>query len=223
MEDFPLAPEIALLKRSFDQKKLNAWCSGQTGWPLVDACMRYLHHHSWINFRMRAMLVSAATYSLSLPWRSVAHWLAQLFVDCEPGIHYPQIQMQSGTAGGTVLRIYYPLTQARTLDADGIFVKTWVPELRNVSHTWLFQPWKMTPNLHRQVGWIHEAPYGSLLVDFEVAHREAKAEISELRAAHSAAPDRGFRERNAPTGKRSTRVKTETTKGAKSLPKMTLF
>ena len=223
MEDYPLVPEMAFLKRPFDQEKFDAWRNGQTGWPLVDACMRYLHHHGWINFRMRAMLVSAATYSLSLPWRPVAHWLAQLFVDFEPGIHYPQVQMQSGMAGGTILRVYNPVTQARTLDASGIFVKTWVPELRNVSQMWIFEPWKMTPNLHRQVGWSHEELYRSPQVDFEVVHRQAKAEISELRGAHDIAPARGFRERNATGGKRSTLVKAEKTKSAKPPTQMTLF
>jgi deoxyribodipyrimidine photo-lyase len=182
MEHTPVWPAAARLHRPFDAAKFNAWKTGTTGWPLVDASMRYLQHHGWINFRMRAMLVSSATYSLSLPWQPVAQWLAQLFVDYEPGIHYPQVQMQSGANGGTVLRMYNPVTQATELDPEGRFVRQWVPELRQVSATWIFEPWKMTPVLRQHVGWTPEAGYPCPLVDFVAVHRAAKAEMTALRA-----------------------------------------
>ena len=224
IEDTPLLPEMALLNRPFDQAKFDAWRRGQTGWPLVDACMRYLHHHGWINFRMRAMLVSAATYSLSLPWRPVADWLAGLFVDFEPGIHYPQIQMQSGTAGGTVLRVYNPVTQATTLDAEGHFVKRWMPELRNVSQAWIFEPWKMTLNLRQQAGWTQDSFYPCPLVDFERVHKDAKAEITALRAAHQLTPAGGFKKRNTNHRvKRITAGMKETKKLADNAEQLDLF
>jgi deoxyribodipyrimidine photo-lyase len=150
--------------------------------------MRYLHHHGWINFRMRAMLVSVATYSLSLPWQPVASWLAQQFVDFEPGIHYPQIQMQSGLSDQQVLRIYNPITQAFNLDEAGDFVRRWVPELAQVSTNWIFEPWKMPANIQAQVGWTRDYFYPAPLVDFEFAHRLAKQEITHLRAQHSLPP-----------------------------------
>lgn len=196
MEYEPLVPHMAQLNRPYDQKRFDAWRTGHTGWPLVDACMRYLHHHGWINFRMRAMLVSAATHSLSLPWKPVADWLAQQFVDFEPGIHYSQIQMQSAMSGVTVLRMYNPVTQAMRLDPQGDFVRRWVPELANVSNFWIFEPWKMTPNLRQQAGWTQAFSYPVPLVDFEVSHRETKAAITELRAAHPMGAAQAFVERN---------------------------
>ena len=182
LEHTPVWPASARLHRPFDAAKFNAWTSGTTGWPLVDASMRYLQHHGWINFRMRAMLVSSATYSLSLPWQPVARWLAQLFVDYEPGIHYPQVQMQSGANGAAVLRMYNPVTQATELDPQGRFVRQWVPELRQVSDAWIFEPWKMTPVLRLHAGWTPEAGYPCPLVDFVAVHRAAKAEMTALRA-----------------------------------------
>ena len=182
MEHSPVLPVMAQLKRPFDQARFDAWRAGRTGWPLVDASMRYLHHHGWINFRMRAMLVSAATYSLSLPWQPVAQHLAQLFVDFEPGIHYPQVQMQSGTTAGTILRMYNPVTQAMNLDPEGQFVRRWVPELRGVSPAWIFEPWKMTAPLRQQAGWTEDHFYPSPLVDFAGVHQAAKAEMTRLRA-----------------------------------------
>lgn len=186
MELFPIMSKMTQLERPFDQAKFDAWSTGNTGWPLVDACMRFLHHQGWINFRMRAMLVSTATYSLSLPWQPVANFLATLFVDFEPGIHYPQIQMQSGMMGNTVLRIYNPVSQAVDLDIDGHFVRKWVPELRQVSQTWIYEPWKMTPNLREQAGWTADYFYPTPLVDYQRVHKEAKAAVTEIRAGRKA-------------------------------------
>lgn len=166
------------LDRPWQPERFAAWQHGRTGWPLVDACMRFLIAHGWLNFRMRAMLVSVACYTLKLPWQPVAHWLAQLFVDYEPGIHYPQIQMQSGTNGNQVLRIYNPLSQAQELDPDGIFVRRWVTELQDVPTTWIFTPEKMPIQLKQQYG---AEQYPMPMVDFVIAHRAAKQEISTLR------------------------------------------
>ncbi|MEM7313178.1 MAG: FAD-binding domain-containing protein, partial [Planctomycetota bacterium] len=111
-----------LREDEFNQSHFDAWCEGQTGYPLVDACMRALHQHSWINFRMRAMLVSFASYHLWLHWRPTAVYLAQHFLDFEPGIHFSQFQMQSGTTGINALRIYSPIKQVVDQDPDGEFI-----------------------------------------------------------------------------------------------------
>ena len=58
-----------------------AFTAGRTGWPLVDACVAMLHDTGWLNFRMRAMLVSVASYPLWLHWRPVGEWLARAFIE----------------------------------------------------------------------------------------------------------------------------------------------
>lgn len=108
-----------------------AWKEGRTGYPMVDACMKMLGQTGWINFRMRAMLVSFASYHLWLHWREPALHLARLFVDYEPGIHYSQIQMQSGTTGMNTVRMYSPLKQMEDQDPDGVFVREWLGDLHN--------------------------------------------------------------------------------------------
>ena len=122
-----------------------AWKNGTTGYPFVDACMRYLRTNGWINFRMRAMLVSFASYQLWLDWKKTSKHLAKLFTDYEPGIHYSQFQMQSGTTGINTLRIYNPLKQSYDHDPQGYFIKKWVPELSDIPNKYIHEPWTMTP------------------------------------------------------------------------------
>ncbi len=166
------------------QRRLNAWCKGETGWPLVDACLAMLAQTGWINFRMRAMLMSSASYLLWLHWRETGLHLAREFVDYEPGIHWPQVQMQSGSTGINTLRIYNPVKQARDQDPRGRFVRHWIPALRRVPDIWLFEPHLMPANLQLQYGCVLEKDYPLPLVDIQLAMRHAKSEIALARKRH---------------------------------------
>jgi deoxyribodipyrimidine photo-lyase len=130
-----LRPDIA------DPERLDAWSTGNTGYPFVDACMRALNQHGWLNFRMRAMLMSFASYNLWLPWRESGLHLARKFVDYEPGIHWSQAQMQSGTTGINTMRIYNPVKQGYDHDKQGIFVRQYVPELAALPDAFVHEPW----------------------------------------------------------------------------------
>lgn len=164
-----------------DEERLEAWMSGRTGYPFVDACMRALRCRGWINFRMRAMLVSFASYHLWLDWRHFKDWLACQFIDYEPGIHISQIQMQSGLTGINTLRIYNPVKQGKDHDPEGGFIREWVPELKNVDTVDIHEPWKMPDmiQIHADCRMGKDYPYP--LVDHKEAVRQARAQFSALR------------------------------------------
>jgi deoxyribodipyrimidine photo-lyase len=165
-----------------DPTHLTALMTGRTGWPLVDACVAMLEETGWINFRMRAMLVSVAAYPLWLHWRGVGEWLARQFVDYEPGIHWSQMQMQSGTTGINTTRVYNPVKQAQDHDPKGVFVRRWLPAMRRVPDAWLFEPWRMPEDLQARCGVRVGEDIARPLVELASATREAKARVHALRA-----------------------------------------
>jgi deoxyribodipyrimidine photo-lyase len=164
-----------------ESTKFSAWSHGETGYPMIDACMKMLHSTGWINFRMRAMLVSFASYQLWLHWRYTGVYLATQFLDYEPGIHYPQVQMQSGVTGINTIRIYNPIKQAQDQDPDGIFVRRWLPELARVPNEYIFAPWTMPQTLQEHVGCVVGRDYPQPIVDHLAAAKVARDTLWALR------------------------------------------
>ena len=175
-----------LRENEFSDERFEAWCQGQTGYPMIDACMRYLHHNRWINFRMRAMLVSFAAYDLWLHWRKPAEFLARNFLDYEPGIHYPQVQMQSGVTGINTIRIYSPEKQGKDQDPQGLFVRKYLPELGQVPIELLWTPWKMSLDDQSRYGCKLDKDYPKPIVDHAQAIRHAKDRIYAIRGTSQA-------------------------------------
>lgn len=174
--------------------RLAAWSEGRTGYPFIDACMRALRATGWINFRMRAMLMSFASYDLWLPWRPSGLHLARMFTDYEPGIHWPQVQMQSGTTGINTLRMYAPVKQSLDQDPRGVFIRRWVPELARVPDVFIHEPWRMPTQAQAAAGCVVGRDYPRPVVDHAEAVRFARGKFTELkrRAEHREAARRVF-------------------------------
>jgi deoxyribodipyrimidine photo-lyase len=175
-----------LREGDFDPLRFAAWREGQTGFPMVDACMRSLRATGWLNFRMRAMLVSFAAYHLWLHWREPGQFLARQFLDFEAGIHWSQMQMQSGTTGINTLRMYSPTKQAADQDPQGVFIRRWCPELARVPLPYLAQPWTLPATLQQHCGTVIGRDYPAPIVDEVAALRLAKDRCYGLRATAEA-------------------------------------
>ena len=210
------------LDPSSDQRATDlyqAWATGATGYPMVDACMRSLNATGWINFRMRAMLVSFASYDLWLDWRATAPHLARSFIDYEAGIHYPQIQMQSGTTGINTIRIYDPVKQGLDHDPRGDFVRRWVPELADVDGPAVHQPWLLADTI-----WGLPPTYPAPIVNHADAVAQAWAHIERIKAGArrsgaAGAVQEKHGSRRPPPSMRRSKVAPSTPSGARRKPR----
>ncbi len=180
-----------LREEEWSSQRFERLIAAQTGWPLVDACVTMLRQTGWLNFRMRAMLISVAAYPLWLHWKPVGDWLATQFVDYEPGIHWSQVQMQSGTTGINTTRVYNPIKQAMDHDPQGEFVRHWLPVLQRVPDAWIFEPWKMPADVQESCGVTVGKDWPLPIVDLAQATKEAKKRMHERRGIQS------VRDRNA--------------------------
>jgi len=177
LEWLPMAKIYTDLRgKSSDPNLVHAFDLGMTGYPFVDACMRYLRATGWINFRMRAMLTSFASYDLWLRWQDSGDVLARLFTDYEPGIHWPQAQMQSGETGINAIRVYSPVKQGFDQDPTGDFTRMWVPELSCLEGSTIHEPWKSERAFN----------YPERVVIHQDAVKESKSKLWAIRSTAAA-------------------------------------
>ena len=156
-----------MIEREEKNDLIEAWKNGNTGVPIVDACMKCLHATGWINFRMRALIVSFLTHHLFQDWRKGVYFLAQQFLDYEPGIHYPQFQMQAGTTGINMIRVYNPVKNSLEHDEHGLFIKKWLPQLAHLPLSFIHQPWLMTSMDERLYNFKLGLDYPKPIIDLE--------------------------------------------------------
>jgi deoxyribodipyrimidine photo-lyase len=160
---------------------LTAWKTGATGIPIIDASMRALQQTGYINFRMRAMLVSFLCHHLNLNWQLGVVHLGSLFLDFEPGIHYPQFQMQAGITGTNTIRIYNPIKQSQEKDPDGVFIKKWLPELKDVPNEFIHEPHKIPPLDAAMINFDIVRDYSLPMIDVQTAAKAARDRLWAFR------------------------------------------
>lgn len=161
------------LKKHISESYQKAWREGKTGFPLVDASMRCLNQTGYINFRMRAMLVSFFTHILWQPWQDATVHLSSMFLDFEPGIHFPQLQMQAGETGINNLRIYNPIKNGIEHDPEAEFIKKWIPELANLNTHFVHEPYLMTELEQQLYNFKLGVDYPEPIVDLKVNRKQA--------------------------------------------------
>ncbi|MFI6345825.1 cryptochrome/photolyase family protein [Streptomyces sp. NPDC050560] len=144
------------------REQAEAWRTGTTGFPLVDAAMRQLRHEGWMHNRARLLVASFLTKTLYVDWRVGARHFLDLLVDGDVANNQLNWQWAAGTGTDTrPNRVLNPLTQARRFDPEGRYVHRWVPELRGVRRPAVHQPWRLDERERADLG------YPAPVVDLE--------------------------------------------------------
>ena len=173
------------IRENLDRQLFKAWKNGLTGYPLIDAAMRCVKNTGYLNFRLRSTVVSFLTHILWQPWKPGADYLAKMFLDYEPGIHYPQFQMQAATTGIHTIRIYNPIKQSLEKDKEGVFIKSWLPELRNLPIELIHQPWNISPLEESLYEFEYGRDYPKRIVDFGEKQKFAREKLWAIKNSSS--------------------------------------
>ncbi|HQU78276.1 MAG TPA: deoxyribodipyrimidine photo-lyase [Azonexus sp.] len=151
-----------------------AWCEGRTGYPLVDAAMRQLNHCGWMHNRLRMVVASFLCKDLGIDWRLGEKYFTEQLNDFDLSANNGgwQWAASSGCDAQPYFRIFNPVTQSEKFDAEGKFIRRYVPELGRVSNKYIHAPWQMGRLEQEAVGTVIGRDYPAPIVD----HAQARAE-----------------------------------------------
>jgi deoxyribodipyrimidine photo-lyase len=161
-----------------DAQALGRWQRGRTGIPIVDAGMRQLWHSGWMHNRVRMLVASFLTKNLRQHWLHGARWFWDTLVDADLANNTQGWQWTAGTGADAApyFRIFNPVTQGERFDADGSYVRRWVPELRELPAPLIHRPWQDADALRR-------TGYPAPMIDLGESRRLALAAYQSMRAA----------------------------------------
>ncbi|MBL8165624.1 MAG: deoxyribodipyrimidine photo-lyase [Anaerolineae bacterium] len=148
--------------------ELDAWKHGMTGYPVVDAAMRQLRVMGWMPNRARMIVASFLTKDLLIDWRLGERHFIDWLIDGDPAANNGGWQWTAGTGTDAqpYFRIFNPLAQSQKFDPHGVYIRRWLPELRDVPDAHIHAPWEMrTP----------PADYPAPIVDHSAARERTLA------------------------------------------------
>jgi deoxyribodipyrimidine photo-lyase len=174
-ESQPLRSEYARFPWRNDPTALRAWQRGQTGYPIVDAGMRQLWRIGWMHNRVRMVVASFLVKHLLLPWQEGATWFWETLVDADLANNSLGWQWSAGSGADAApyFRVFNPVLQGKKFDADGAYVRAWVPELAKVPIAWIHAPWEAPPAVLSAAGVRLGEHYPKPIVDHGIARQRA--------------------------------------------------
>jgi len=139
-------PQYDALEWENDEGLFEAWKTGKTGYPIVDAAMRQMNTEAWMHNRGRMIVASFLTKDLLIDWRWGEKYFMQQLVDGDQAANNGGWQWAAGTGTDAqpYFRIFNPTSQGEKFDPDGAYVKRWVPELSRVPAKFIHAPWKLS-------------------------------------------------------------------------------
>ncbi|WP_417316566.1 deoxyribodipyrimidine photo-lyase [Enterobacter sp.] len=126
-----------------NEAHLQAWQKGATGYPIVDAAMRQMNETGWMHNRLRMITASFLVKDLLIDWRTGERYFISQLIDGDLAANNGgwQWAASTGTDAAPYFRIFNPTTQGQKFDADGEFIRRWVPELKDVPAKAIHDPW----------------------------------------------------------------------------------
>ncbi len=163
---------------------IQAWYEGRTGYPIVDAGMRQLWHTGWMHNRIRMVAASFLVKHLLLDWRLGERWFWDTLVDADLASNAMNWQWVAGcgTDAMPYFRIFSPMLQGLKFDPEGIYVKRWVPELRDLSANYIHAPWTASSIELLGAGITLGSSYPYPIVDHDAARKRALEAMRQLRS-----------------------------------------
>ncbi len=158
-----------------DAEKFAAWCAGRTGYPIVDAAMRQLNTMGWMHNRARMIVASFLTKDLLIDWRRGEKYFLQNLIDGDIASNNGGWQWAAGTGTDAqpFFRIFNPVLQGARFDADGAYVKRWLPELARVPSKYIHTPWRMPADVARRAQVEIGKDYPKPIVDHALQRERA--------------------------------------------------
>lgn len=180
--DQPLRQEFSRFPWRRDAAQLRAWQRGRTGYPLVDAGMRELWTTGWMHNRVRMVVASFLVKHLLLPWQEGARWFWDTLVDADLANNTLGWQWTAGCGADAApyFRIFNPVTQGEKFDADGTYIRRWVPELARLPGMSVHAPWEASEETLRAAGVVLGKDYPRPIVEHREARERALGAFGEL-------------------------------------------
>lgn len=183
----PLRSDFAHFPWLDDATLLRAWQQGQTGYPIVDAGLRQLWATGWMHNRVRMVVASFLVKQLLIPWQRGAEWFWDTLVDADLASNTLGWQWTAGCGADAApyFRIFNPIQQGKRFDADGEYVRRWVPELAKLPTIHIHEPWTTPGGILRQAKLIIGEKYPHPIVDHSQARAKALEAFDVMRRKRS--------------------------------------
>ncbi|MBM4158009.1 MAG: deoxyribodipyrimidine photo-lyase [Ignavibacteria bacterium] len=179
--NYSFKKEYDNLKWNYNRKMFRLWCEGKTGYPIIDAAMRQMNEEGWMHNRVRMATAMFLTKDLFIDWRWGEKYFAEKLIDLDFSSNNGGWQWSASTGcdAQPYFRIFNPVLQSKKFDTEGIFIKKYLPELRNLPSKFIHEPWIFSDDILKsckiKIGKDYPLPI--------VNHFEAKERvINEFRA-----------------------------------------